>query len=148
MTWKTSTRFLSLGTRAGQADARVRSSEDGGAATAVSRHEIVARRSRGRPMETMQDLHNRRCKAFFTVRFHFTLLAAVCLSWSSVQAQDYKYPYQDPYLATAPSAILNADDPTPRLKRQVIHVPGLPGRNQLRHTSTAHSMATPAESEG
>ena len=48
-----------------------------------------------------------------------------------MDAGDYNYPYRDPYLATVTTAILNADRLRPRLKRQVVHVPGLPGRNQL-----------------
>lgn len=67
-----------------------------------------------------------------TVRFHLIVLTAVCLAWTSiVEAQGYKYPYRDPYLATATAAILNTEGLVPRLKRQVIHVPGLPGRHQL-----------------
>ena len=81
--------------------------------------------------ETMQGLHHRRRHAFFTLRRHFIVLTTVCLAWSSVEAEDYKYPYHDPYLATATSAILDADDRNPRIKRQLVHVPGLPGRNQL-----------------
>ena len=59
------------------------------------------------------------------------VLIAICLSWSSVAAEDYAYPYHDPYVATITAAILNGDAFAPRLKRQVIHVPGLRGRNQL-----------------
>ncbi len=65
------------------------------------------------------------------MRFHLIVLATVCLSWSSVAAEGYKYPFRDPYLATVTTAILNSDGLIPRLKRQVVHVPGLPGRNQL-----------------
>ena len=65
------------------------------------------------------------------MRFYFILLIMVFLSWSSVEAEDYKYPYRDPYLATATTAILNDDGPTPRLKSEMVRVPGLPGRNQL-----------------
>lgn len=68
---------------------------------------------------------------FFTVRFHFIVLMTLCLSWSSVEATDYKYPYLDPYLATTTTAILNDDGLTPGLKSQIVHVPGLPDRNQL-----------------
>jgi len=39
--------------------------------------------------------------------------------------------YRDLYLAPATSAILHDDGLTPRLKSQVVHVPGFPGRNQL-----------------
>jgi hypothetical protein len=68
---------------------------------------------------------------FFMIRFVFILLATLFLSWSSVQARDYKYPYHDPYLATATTAILYDGGITPRLKSQIVRVPGLPGRNQL-----------------
>ena len=55
----------------------------------------------------------------------------ICVSWSSVEAEDYKYPYRDPYLATITTAILNADGLTPGLHRQVVRVPVLRDRNQL-----------------
>ena len=45
--------------------------------------------------------------------------------------QPYRYPFRDPYLATVTIAMLNADGLTPGLKRQVVHVPVLPGRNHL-----------------
>jgi predicted alpha/beta-fold hydrolase len=61
----------------------------------------------------------------------FAVLTTVCLSWSSIEAAGYKYPYHDPYLATATTAILSDDGVTPRLKSKVVHVPGLPGRNRL-----------------
>jgi pimeloyl-ACP methyl ester carboxylesterase len=67
----------------------------------------------------------------FTMRFHFIIFIVLCLSWSSIEATEYKYPYHDPYLATATSAILNDEGLTPRLKSQIVHVPGLPDRNQL-----------------
>ena len=66
-----------------------------------------------------------------TLRVPPILLILVCLSWSTVRAEDYKYPYRDPYVATTTAAILNSDDLTPKLKRQIVHVPGLPGRDQL-----------------
>lgn len=65
-----------------------------------------------------------------TVRFHFILLVTLCLSWCSAEAENYKYPYHDPYLATATTAILN-DGLAPRIKSQMVHVPGLRGRNRL-----------------
>ncbi len=67
------------------------------------------------------------------MRFHFALavLAALGLLTRSIQAADYNYPYHDPYLATATAAILNDDGLTRRIKTQVVHVRGLPGRNQL-----------------
>jgi hypothetical protein len=61
---------------------------------------------------------------------------AVCLTWPAAwsrpaQAADYRYPYRDPYLATATAAILDVSGPIPRPDRLVVHVPGLPGRNEL-----------------
>jgi hypothetical protein len=44
---------------------------------------------------------------------------------------EYGYPFRDPYLATMTAALLNADGLTPGLKRQVVHVPVLSGRNHL-----------------
>lgn len=60
----------------------------------------------------------------------FVLLAAqLCLSWSFAEADDYGYPFHDPYVATITTAILDGD----RLahQREVVHVPGLPGRNTV-----------------
>jgi hypothetical protein len=65
------------------------------------------------------------------VRVHVIALTALCLAWSSLDADDYNYPYRDPYVATVTTAILNGEGVTPRLRRQVLHVPGLPGRNRL-----------------
>lgn len=65
------------------------------------------------------------------MRLPIIVLTAVCLSWSTVHAEDYRFPYHDPYLATVTGAVLNADGHTPGLKRQVVHVPVLPGRNDL-----------------
>lgn len=65
------------------------------------------------------------------MRFLAIVWIALCLSWSSVEAEDYKYPYHDPYMATITTAILNADGLTPGLKRRVVHVPVLRDRNQL-----------------
>ena len=67
----------------------------------------------------------------FTACFHFIVGIVVCLSWSTVQAEEYRYPYRDPYLATVTTAILNADGMTPRLKREAVHVPVLAGRSRL-----------------
>lgn len=66
-----------------------------------------------------------------TVGVHVIVCAAVVLSCRSADAQGYDYPYRDPYIATVTTAILNADRLKPRSKREVVHVPGLPGRNQL-----------------
>ena len=66
---------------------------------------------------------------YFRMRFYFTVFVTLWLSWGSLEGAEYQYPYHDPYLATATIAILNDDGP--RLQSQVVHVPGLPGRNQL-----------------
>ena len=67
------------------------------------------------------------------MRFHFALaaLATLGLLTHSIDAADYKYPYQDPYLATATTAILSDDGATASVTSTIVHVPGLPGRNNL-----------------
>ena len=67
------------------------------------------------------------------MRFHFTLavLAILSLLTRSIDAAEYKYPYRDPYVATATSAILGNDDATARDEAKILRVPGLPGRNGL-----------------
>jgi len=81
--------------------------------------------------EQPEPRRHQRLGKLFTVRLQFIVLIVVCLSWGSAGAEDYRYPYHDPYIATATTSILNADDVSPRLKRQVVHVPVLPDRNQL-----------------
>ena len=56
---------------------------------------------------------------------------ALCLSPGVVQAEEYRYPYRDPYLATVTTAILTTEGMTPRPKREAIHVPVRAGRNHL-----------------
>jgi hypothetical protein len=68
---------------------------------------------------------------FCAVRLPLIVLTTIGLAWGSVNAEDYKYPYHDPYLATITTAVMNADGHTPGAKRQVVHVPVLPDRNQL-----------------
>jgi hypothetical protein len=67
------------------------------------------------------------------MRFHFALatLATLALLTHSIEAADYNYPYQDPYLATATTAILSDDGATASVTSTIVHVPGLPGRNNL-----------------
>jgi predicted alpha/beta-fold hydrolase len=67
------------------------------------------------------------------MRFHFALaaLATLGLLTHSIDAADYKYPYHDPYLATATTAILSDDGATASVTSTIVHVPGLPGRNNL-----------------
>lgn len=59
------------------------------------------------------------------------VFAALCLSWSPAEAADYRYPYHDPYLATVTAVLLDSDAIAPRPKREVIHLPGLPGRSDV-----------------
>jgi hypothetical protein len=61
----------------------------------------------------------------------FCLVTALVLSVASGEAQDRPERLRDPYLATTTTAILNADRLRPRLKREIVHVAGLPGRNQV-----------------
>jgi len=70
---------------------------------------------------------------FFHIRiyFAFAVLALFGLLTHSIEAADYKYPYRDPYLATATSAILSDDGATASVASTIVHVPGLPGRNNL-----------------
>jgi hypothetical protein len=63
--------------------------------------------------------------------FALALLAALGLLTCSVEAADYEYPYRDPYLATATSAILGNDEATARVESNILRLPGLPGRNRL-----------------
>ena len=64
-------------------------------------------------------------------RFVLAALAALSLWGGSIEAAEYQYPYRDPYLATATTAILSADFAAPRADSIIVHVPGLPGRNNL-----------------
>ena len=67
------------------------------------------------------------------MRFHFALavLAALGLLTRSIEAADYTYPYRDPYLATATSAILGNDEATTRVESNVLRLPGIAGRNKF-----------------
>jgi len=65
------------------------------------------------------------------VRLLLMVLTAVCGAWSPALAEEYNYPYRDPYLATVTGASLNADGLTPGIKRQVVHVSILPNRDKL-----------------
>jgi len=69
----------------------------------------------------------------FFRRFRFaaaTLSVALCLA-VSVQAAEYNYPYHDPFLATATTALLSDDGTKAEGRSTIVHVPGLPGRNKL-----------------
>ena len=70
---------------------------------------------------------------FFRCNLYFIYVAAATLVFllSSIEAAEYKYPYRDPYIATATTAILSDDGATPKATSEVVHVPGLPGRNKL-----------------
>ena len=81
----------------------------------------------------MYEYHLRQSKGIFLMSFQFALALwiALSLSASSIEAAGYQYPYHDPYLATATSAILSDDGATPRVDSTIVRVPGLPGRNHL-----------------
>jgi hypothetical protein len=68
---------------------------------------------------------------FPVARLSLVVLTSLALSSGASNAHEYKFPYRDPYLATITTAVLNADGHTPGAKRQVVHVPVLPGRNGL-----------------
>ena len=59
------------------------------------------------------------------------IATAMGLAWTCAAIAEYRYPYHDPYVATATSAIVNADRLPLRSTRQIIRVPGLPGRDHL-----------------
>jgi len=72
--------------------------------------------------------------ADITARFQLavaSLIAVLCLATKSVQAAEYNYPYHDPFLATATTALLSDDRTKAQDKSTIVHVPGLPGRNKL-----------------
>jgi len=56
---------------------------------------------------------------------------ALCLTCRAAQAAEYRYPYRDPYLATATSALFDGNRQIAGPKRLAVHVPGLAGRNGL-----------------
>ena len=64
-------------------------------------------------------------------RLALALLIALSLFTRPIEAANYEYPYRDPYLATATSAMLGNDEATARVESIVLRVPGLPGRNKL-----------------
>ena len=63
--------------------------------------------------------------------FVVAVLTALSLLNRSIAVAEYKYPYHNPYLATATSAILSDNGATPRVDSTIVRVPGLPGRNHL-----------------
>ena len=70
----------------------------------------------------------------FPRRFRFavaTLSAVLCLAANSIKAAEYNYPYHDPFLATATTALLSDDRTKAQDKSTIVHVPGLSGRNRL-----------------
>ena len=70
-----------------------------------------------------------RYRGFFY--FVLVMLAISGLFTHSIEAADYKYPYRDPYLATATSAILGNNEAASRDESKILRLPGLPGRNKL-----------------
>jgi hypothetical protein len=75
--------------------------------------------------------YNKHNEGIRIVHPFYLLLATIWFSSGSIEAAEYKYPYRDPYIATATSAILSDDGATPKVNSEVVHVPGLPGRNRL-----------------
>jgi hypothetical protein len=75
----------------------------------------------------------------FNMRFHFALaaLGMLGLLTRSIEAADYKYPYRDPYLATATTAILSDDGATASVKSTIVHVPGSPAEIVCPHSKAA-----------
>ena len=65
------------------------------------------------------------------MRLFVIAVVIACVVADSALAEDYNYPYHDPYLATVTGATLNADGLTPGIKRQVVHVSVLPDRDNL-----------------
>jgi hypothetical protein len=63
--------------------------------------------------------------------FALAMLAISEFSTSSTKAFGYQYPYRDPHLATATSAVLGNDEATAKDESQILRLPGLPGRNHL-----------------
>jgi hypothetical protein len=66
--------------------------------------------------------------------YYFVVAVLTALSLllnHSIAVAEYKYPYHNPYLATATSAILSDNGATPRVDSTIVRVPGLPGRNHL-----------------
>jgi len=78
-------------------------------------------------------LQAKQSKGVFPMRYYLAMAALIGVIFltPAIAAADYKYPYRDPYLATATSAILSDDGATPRVDSTIIRVAGLPGRNHL-----------------
>ena len=84
------------------------------------------------------------------MRFFSVYLSRYAFPGASVEAAEYKYPYRDPYLATATTAILSDDGATPRANSEVVHVPGLPAETNChtRRTRRREYRAITAKSSG
>jgi predicted alpha/beta-fold hydrolase len=90
-------------------------------------------RPRGQQGSMTYKFHLRRRTGVFSKRLLLALVLSIAwiLGPTPAVAAGYQYPYRDPYLATATTAILSDDGATPRVDSTIIHVPGLPGRNHL-----------------
>src|SRR5262249_10249113 len=66
-----------------------------------------------------------------TPRYAWPTACPKALTGEQIEESDYRYPYRDPYLATMTIAMLNPEGVTPGLKRQVVHVKVLPGRDRF-----------------
>jgi hypothetical protein len=49
----------------------------------------------------------------------------------SIDPADYNYQFHNPYLATITAGSMNPDGRTPGVKREIVRVPGLPGRDRV-----------------
>ncbi|HEY1235835.1 MAG TPA: hypothetical protein VGH22_20815 [Candidatus Binatia bacterium] len=59
------------------------------------------------------------------------VVASLYVALNLVRAAEYNYPYHDPFLATATTALLSDDRTKAQDKSTIVHVPGLRGRNKL-----------------
>src|SRR5262249_42982232 len=92
------------------------------------------RRSTGAKKQHIMTHQLRWSTGHFPTRFRFavaTLSAVLYLAAASVQPAEYNYPYHDPFLATATTALLSDDGTKAEGRSTIVHVPGLPGRNKL-----------------
>ncbi len=80
------------------------------------------------PRIMMHKFQPRRSTGVFHMRIHFVMAALTTLTLltHSIEAADYKYPYRDPYLATATTAILSDEGATARVTSILSMCPGFP----------------------
>lgn len=79
----------------------------------------------------IQQVQTQRSTGSSVLDYLAAALIVLLLCGRSLEGAEYKYPYHDPYLATATTAILSDDGATERVTSSILHVPGLAGRNTL-----------------